>query len=80
MLVDVAGTEGKYPNSWVRLWIFQNTMYTFMMKRGEEEDNSNLVEPQKWHHLCVALNGTSLEVTGVVVCSKTSIRLLFTSP
>ena len=67
MLVDLAGIEGRYPNSWIRLWIFQNTMYTFMMKRPDEKDVSNLVVPKKWHHLCVALNGTSLVVTGVVV-------------
>ena len=69
-MVDVAGTEGRYPNSWVRLWIFQSIMFTFMMKRTDEKDYSNLVVPKTWHHLCVALNGTSLMVTGVVVSKQ----------
>ena len=73
MLVDLAGIEGRYPNSWIRLYIFQNTFYTFMMKRPDEKDVSNLVVPKKWHHLCVALNGTSLMVTGVVASSKVAL-------
>ena len=70
MLVDVAGIEGRYPNSWIRLYIFRNVMFTYMMKRSDEQDESDLVVPKKWHHLCVALNGTSLMVTGVVVSSQ----------
>ena len=41
-----------------------------MMKRTDEKDYSNLVVPKTWHHLCVALNGTSLMVTGVVVSKQ----------
>ena len=68
-ILEVCGQEGKYPNSWVELWLFQTTMFSFMMKKSmlENDTTVDIMVPKKWHHLCVAVNGTSLVISGVMV-------------
>ena len=55
--------------------------FLFMLRRSDDkirDPMDAIVMPKKWHHLCVAINGASNMVQGVVVCIRKHVHAMST--